>query len=135
MSAGLAPQVVSGVDDSWYSRVPPVLTKDSGSQGREEPWPFTFRPVTYCVAGAAPGALITMLCPLGRSIVTCSNSGLPSTSSALPGIIGYIPIADHTYHDDICPRSSFPAIPLGPGPYSSLRARRTTCWALYGAPA
>src|SRR6185312_5150481 len=60
----------------------------------------------------APGASI-VTSPPEPCTTACGNSGLPSSSSARPGISGYMPSAAHTYHDDISPRSSLPGMPSG----------------------
>jgi hypothetical protein len=44
-------------------------------------------------------------------------------------------MADHTYHDDISPRSSLPGIPWGESLHSSTIAWRTVCCVFHGSPA
>ncbi len=127
-----APNVVFGVVPSVKSSRPPPVANDSGSHALVVRTPFTLSVWTYLAA--EPGALISML-PLSRVIVILSNSGVLTSSSALPGMAGKMPIADHTYQEPMAPRSSFPASPSGPGVNSSCCTRRTRSWVLYGCPA
>src|SRR5205814_4004177 len=117
------------------SRRPPRVTKDSGSHGLVLGRPSTRRAWTYLASAEAAGASMTIRCPEPRVMTTCGNRGLARTSSARPGICGYMPRAAHTYHAEVAPRSSLPGRPSGVGWNSSSAERRTTSWVLYGAPA
>ena len=110
-------------------RVPPVEMIDEGSQG----WshvvafggdevapgaqdgdalvglaPVIVRELTYGVDEEAAGARIVSCFASGRVNEMSGKSGLANARSADPGVTGYIPIAAHTYHDEIAPRSSLP---------------------------
>src|SRR5438093_3545319 len=93
-SEGALPHDVSGVLDRVKASVPPVATKDSGSHVLVEATPLTFRPVTY---SPVPVPAMVIFLPAPVFSTTFGNSGEPSTSSARPGISGYMPSADHTY--------------------------------------
>src|SRR5438046_4405610 len=64
----------------------------------------------YCAPCPAPVPLIWIV-PLGRAIVADGNSGPCSASTSAPGVAGYMPSADQTYHADVAPRSSLPGRP------------------------
>ncbi len=67
--------------------------------------------------------------------MTWVNSGLPSAMSAVPGVFGYMPIADQTYQALIVPRSSLPTPQLaGLFGHSSFWTWRTFCWVFHGWP-
>ena len=51
--------------------------------------------------------------PEGSVMSASLNMGEPRARSAVPGVIGYRPSADHTNHALIVPRSSLPASPSG----------------------
>jgi hypothetical protein len=106
---------VSGVLDRLKSSWPPRVATDSGSPVLVKGCPFSCTPVTYGVLSPAAGALMLIAPPLPRWTTACWNSGLPSARSARPGVTGNTPSADHTYQDDIAPRSSLPGSPFGVG--------------------
>src|SRR5690348_2768620 len=72
--------------------------------------------------------------PWVRWMMIFEKRGLPSTSSARPGISGYIPIADQTYQEDISPRSSLPGMPFGELVHIVFRTLRIASCALQGSP-
>src|SRR6266487_1985596 len=66
---------------------------------------------------------------------TEEKSGLPITKPPTPGISGYRPMAEKTYHADIVPPSSLPGRPPGVLVHSWVWIRRTTSCVCEGAPA
>src|ERR1700710_3154076 len=72
--------------------------------------------------------------PLLRWMTALVNKGEPSTSSARPGISGYMPRAAKTYQEDIVPRSSLPGMPRVVVVHNVDSIWLTTCCVLAGSP-
>ncbi|CPU65872.1 Uncharacterised protein [Mycobacteroides abscessus] len=53
--------------------------------------------------------------PSPRSTTTRSKRGALSASTSVPGVVGYRPMAAHTYQPAWAPRSSLPGLPFGSG--------------------
>src|SRR6266540_728481 len=63
-------------------------------------------------ASAVPVPLAVMVTlPPGRCTRIDGNDGPCSARVSAPGVAGYMPSADHTYHADVAPRSSLPGRP------------------------
>ena len=86
----------------------------------------------YGLLGEAPGALIVMVLPFPRCTIDSGKAGPLMSSWALPGMVGYMPSADHTYMEESAPRSSLFFSPVGVSWNSSLRIRFTTAWVFQG---
>ena len=70
----------------------------------------------------------------GKAISTLSNNGVFTVNTDVPGMLGYKPIAAHTYQADIAPRSSLPGSPSGVGLNNVLRIRSTNSCVFQGCP-
>ena len=114
-STGAVPQSV-GAAPSCTTILPPCVMNDSGSQDSARGSPFSVSDCTYWLASDVAGASTVSRTPLLRRSSTFGNSGLPTSSSARPGVCGNRPIAANTYQADRVPRSSFPGSPDGPVP-------------------
>src|SRR6266545_3973141 len=84
--------------------------------------PLTETPCTY---GPVPLAVMVTL-PPGRCTRIDGNDGPCSARVSAPGVAGYMPSADHTYHADVAPRSSLPGRPPAGLP-AKLYAHGTPC--------
>jgi hypothetical protein len=111
---------------------PTVFHKPLWQSGLRCGLPIHFQTLHVGCVGSAPYAFTTTS-PAARRMWIAVNS-LRSTSSARPGISGYMPIADHTYHDDISPRSSLPGMPFGELVQMVFSTLRTASWVFHGCP-
>src|SRR2546423_12920640 len=89
--------------------------------------PLTETPCTY---GPLPVELMVTL-PPGRWMRTDGNDGPCMASVSAPGVAGYMPSTDHTYHADVAPRSSLPGSPPG----AVLNPSDCTLWTASAGPA
>src|SRR5262245_34037272 len=72
--------------------------------------PLTVTPWTNWLVALTPLAVSEML-PAVRWISTDGNAGPCSAMVSAPGVAGYMPLAAHTYHAEVAPRSSLPGRP------------------------
>src|SRR2546423_14387414 len=89
--------------------------------------PLTDTPCTY---GPLPLEVIVTL-PPGRCTRIDGKDGPCRASVSAPGVAGYMPIADHTYHAEVAPRSSLPGSP----PAAVLKPSDCTLWTASAGPA
>src|SRR5256885_5428293 len=77
-----------------------------------------------CTYGPEPvDEMVTL--PPGRWIRIDGNDGPCRARVSAPGVAGYIPSADQTYHAEVAPRSSLPGSPPAPVVNDSFITRRT----------
>src|ERR1044071_2459654 len=85
---------------------------------------------TDCTYGPEPLDEIVTL-PPGRCVRIDGSDGPCSARVSAPGVAGYMPSADHTYHAEVAPRSSLPGSP----PAVVLNPSVMTLWTARAVPA
>src|SRR5256885_5999546 len=91
------------------------------------PAPLSATPCTY---GPLPLAVMVTL-PPGRWMRTDGNDGPCIARVSAPGVAGYMPSTDQTYHAEVAPRSSLPGSP----PAAVLKPSDCTLWTASAVPA
>jgi hypothetical protein len=114
--------------------VPPAVIAPVGTYALFHAEPFQVADWMYGALSAAPLPLIVRVLPLGSVMTSWVNIGEPSARSEVPGVSGYMPSADQTYHELISPRSSLPARPPGASVQIWSWICRMVSWVWYGSP-